>query len=155
MSEANETMNHPVTPYLTVEGGDDAIAFYQKAFGATLLHKQGMPNSDKVMHASLLINGGAIFLSDDFPEMTGGKSYSPRSFGGSPVTIHLNVADVDAVWAQAVAAGAKVEMPLADQFWGDRYGLLSDPFGHRWSMSTKVKNPSAAEIDEAAKQQYG
>jgi PhnB protein len=157
MSEATQQpmMVHPVTPYLTVEGANEAIAFYQRAFGATLVHKQDMPSGGKVMHASLVLNGGAIFLSDDFPEMNGGRSSSPKAFGGSPVTIHLNVPDVDALWARAVAAGATVVMPLADQFWGDRYGLLTDPFGHRWSLSTRVKSPSKEDIDEAAKKQFG
>lgn len=90
-------------------------------------------------------------LSDDFSSSMGGKSQTPEALGGSPATFHLHVDDADAVWAQALAAGAQVKMPLADQFWGDRYGQLTDPFGHYWSIGQTKGWPTQAEIEEGAK----
>ncbi len=144
----------PVVPYLTVDDGLGALAFYERAFGAQLMFKQLAPDQKKVVHAAFLINGGQVLLSDDFPEMSGGKESSPKAFGGSPVMVHLNVPDVDAAFAQAVAAGATVTMPLADMFWGDRYGTLVDPFGHKWSLATKKKQPTHEEIDAATKKAF-
>jgi PhnB protein len=103
------------------------------------------------MHASLRINGGILMMSDDFSASMGGKSQTPQALGGSPVTFHLQVDDANALWARALAAGATVAMPLADQFWGDRYGQLIDPFGHRWSIGQTISKPTQAEIEEAAK----
>lgn len=141
----------PVSPYLTVDGAAAAIEFYKRAFGATVENQQAMPNTNKLMHVAIRFpNGGLVMLSDDFPEMSGGKSRSPKALGGTPVTIHLDLPDVDAVWKQAVDAGAEVTMPLADQFWGDRYGKLRDPFGHEWSLATRKRNPSMGEMDAAA-----
>ncbi len=126
----------PVTPYLTVGDAAGAIAFYQKAFGATLgehhLHESG-----RTMHAHLgFPEGGSIMLSDDFPEFHG-HSRTPLALGSTPVTIHLCFTPntIDRVWADAVAAGATITMPLEKQFWGDKYGRLKDPFGHEWSLS--------------------
>jgi PhnB protein len=139
----------PLTPHLTIAGAAAAIEFYDKAFGARLITRQDTPDG-KVLHAMLgFPNGGVLMLCDDFPEM--GKSRSPKTLGGSPVTIHLELTDVDAVWKQAVAAGAEVTTQLAEQFWGARYGTLRDPFGHSWSLATQVRQPSQAERDEAAK----
>jgi PhnB protein len=138
-------------PYLTVSDGAGAIAFYKKAFGAVEEELHLAPGSTKVMNACLTINGGVFMLSDDFSAQHGGQSSTPEALGGSPVTLHLQVADVDAAWAKAVAAGAIVTMPLADQFWGDRYGQLKDPFGHKWSMAQKKESLTRAEIEEAAK----
>jgi len=95
-----------------------------------------------------------VMMSDDFPEFNEGKSSTPEALGGSPVTIHLNLPDVDTVWQQAVDAGATVTMPLADQFWGDRYGQIVDPFGHRWSLSTHLRDMTPEQMD-AAMQQHG
>jgi PhnB protein len=144
----------PVSPYLTVDNADAAIAFYQKAFGAKLVHRQGAPDGKKVIHAALLINGGLLMLCDDFPEMRGGAKGTPTALGGSPVTIHLDLPDVDATFARAVEAGAKVTMPLADQFWGDRYGAIVDPFGHRWSLATRKRQVTQAELDRAATEHF-
>ena len=124
-----------VTPHLVI--GDrrapEAIRFYQAAFGARELHC--MPSDDgRILHCHLEINGGSVMLNDDFPEYRGGNP-AGRPAG---VTLHLQVADADSVWAQAVGAGASVLMPLEDQFWGDRYGQLEDPFGHRWSVGSPV-----------------
>lgn len=130
----------PLAPYLTVDGAAAAIDFYERAFGAKAVARMPMQGTDKLMHVHLVFpNGGQLMFSDDFPEMNGGKARSPKALGGTGVTIHLNLPDVDATWAQAVAAGAEITMPLADMFWGDRYGKLKDPFGHEWSLSTPVK----------------
>jgi PhnB protein len=141
-------------PYLTVSDGAAAIAFYKKAFGAEEHELHLAPGTTKIMNACLSINGGVFMLSDDFSAQFGGTSSTPEALGGSPVTVHLQVADVDAAWAKAVAAGAIVTMPLADQFWGDRYGQLKDPFGHKWSMAQNKVALTASEIEEAAKTSF-
>jgi PhnB protein len=145
----------PVSPYLTVDDGHAAIDFYVRAFGAKLVDKQTTPDGKKIVHAALLVNGGLFMISDDFPEMSGGKSRTPKAFGGSPVTIHLEVPDVDAVWANATEAGARVAMPLADQFWGDRYGKLVDPFGHGWSLATRKRAVTDGERRAASEALFG
>jgi PhnB protein len=103
------------------------------------------------MHASLRINGGILMMCDDFSDRIRCKSETPEALGGSPATFHLQVADADATWARALAAGAAVTMPLANQFWGDRYGQLRDPFGHKWSIGQTIAKPTEAEIEEGAK----
>jgi PhnB protein len=143
-----------VAPYLTVSDANAAIDFYRRAFGAQEISRQVGQDGKKLMHAALMINGGMVMMSDDFPEFNEGRSSTPEALGGSPVTIHLNLPDVDTVWQQAVDAGATVTMPLADQFWGDRYGQIVDPFGHRWSLATHVRDMTPAEMD-AAMQQHG
>jgi uncharacterized glyoxalase superfamily protein PhnB len=136
-----------VTPHLVCAGAADAIAFYQKAFGATEMIR--IPDAGgKLMHACVSINGSSVMLVDEYPEM---GNTSPRSLKGTPVTIHLTVDDVDAVVERAIAAGAIIVMPVADMFWGDRYGVIEDPFGHRWSVATPQRKMSAEEIAEAAK----
>ena len=142
-------------PYLTVSDGAGAIEFYKKAFGAVEHELHHAPGSTKIMNACLSINGGVFMLSDDFSAQFGGASSTPEALGGSPVTLHLQVEDVDAAWAKAVAAGAIVTMPLADQFWGDRYGQLKDPFGHKWSMAQNKVSLTKTEIEEAAKTSFG
>jgi PhnB protein len=138
-------------PYIVVSNAAAAIDFYKSAFGAVELVRHAAPGTDKLMHAALVINGGHLMMSDDFSAQMGGKSETPQALGGSPVTFHLQIDDADTAWAQAVAAGAEVTMPLADQFWGDRYGQLRDPFGHRWSIGQTKSAPSEAELQEAAK----
>jgi len=121
-----------VTAALAVRGAADAIAFYAKAFGAK--ERSRMPGPDgKLMHAEVRIGDTIVMLGDEAPEM---GSPSPQTLNGSPVSLMLYVKDVDAVFARAVAAGAKPVMPPADMFWGDRYGAVTDPFGHRWSLAT-------------------
>jgi PhnB protein len=138
----------PLAPHLTIAGAAQAIDFYERAFGARAGYVQKTPEG-RVMHADLALpNGGVFFLNDDFPEHGGSRAPGAAP---SPVTIHLELNDVDAVWEKAVAAGASVEMALADQFWGARYGVLRDPFGHRWSLGKQTKQPSRAELDSAAK----
>ncbi len=141
-----------VSPMLTVDDGAAAIDFYVKAFDAEELGRVPGPDGKKLYHAALRINGSLVMLNDDFPEMSDGKSLTPPALGGSPVSIHLTVTDVDAKFQKAVDAGATVLMPLEDAFWGDRYGELRDPFGHRWSMGQPVREVSDAEIAEAVGQ---
>jgi PhnB protein len=141
-----------VSPMLTVDDGAAAIDFYIKAFDAEELGRVPGPDGKKLYHAALRINGSLVMLNDNFPEMTNGKSMTPTALGGSPVTIHLTVTDVDAKFQKAVDAGATVVMPLEDAFWGDRYGELRDPFGHLWSMGQPVREVSDAEIAEAVSQ---
>ena len=137
-------------PYLTVRDGDAAIEFYKRAFGATELSRAPAPDGKKLMHAAVEINGGIVMLSDDFPEFSGGQANTPEAFGGSPVTIHLQLDDVDPVWRRAVEAGATVSQPLEDQFWGDRYGQLQDPFGHAWALGQHVEDVPPDEMRRRA-----
>src|SRR5438876_9465892 len=124
---------HSRTPLLTCAGAADAIEFYTKAFHAVELSRLPGPKG-KLMHAALRIGNSALMLTDEFPEWGG---FGPKSLKGSPVTVHLYVENADAAVEQAVAAGAKITMPLADMFWGDRYVQLEDPFGLRWSLGTQ------------------
>ncbi len=141
-------------PYLVVSNAAAAIDFYKKAFGAVELVRHPAPGTDKLMHAHLVVHGGHLMLSDDFSAKMGGRSQTPEALGGSPVTFHIHVDNADAAWDQAIAAGAEVTMPLADQFWGDRYGQLRDPFGHRWSIGQTKSTPSDAELEEGAKEAF-
>ena len=141
-----------VSPMLTVSDGAAAIDFYVKAFGAEELGRVPGPDGKRLFHAALRINGALVMLNDDFPEMNDGKSATPEALGGSPVTIHLTVTDVDAKFQRAIDAGAAVVMPLDDMFWGDRYGELRDPFGHLWSMGQPVREVSPEEIEAAVSQ---
>jgi len=138
-------------PYLVVSSAAAAIDFYKNAFGAVELVRHAAPGTDKLMHAHLVIHGGHVMLSDDFSAQMGGKSETPQALGGSPVTFHIHTDNADAVWAEAVAAGAETIMPLADQFWGDRYGQLRDPFGHKWSVGQTLRKPSEQELEQGAK----
>jgi PhnB protein len=141
-----------LSPHLVVDDAAAAIDFYVKAFGA--VEHGRVPGPDgRLIHAALNINGFTVLLNDDFPEHRGGKSMTPNALGGTPVTIHLTVTDVDAKFQKAVDAGATVIAPLEDQFWGDRYGIVADPFGHHWSMGQPVREVSIDEIGQAMKQQ--
>jgi uncharacterized glyoxalase superfamily protein PhnB len=133
---------HTITPHLVCAGAAEAIEFYKKAFGAVEVGRMPGPGG-KIMHAQLRIGDSPIMLADDFPGCN-----SPQTLKGSPVFIHLYVNDADAVWAQAVAAGGKPVMPLADMFWGDRYGQLDDPFGHRWSIATHKRDMTPEQMHE-------
>jgi len=133
---------HSITPFLTVRDAARAIEFYKQAFGAE--EKGVMKGPDgKVMHAELKIGDSLIMLSDEFPEY---GALSPQSIGGSGMGLHIYLDGVDAAFDRAVKAGAKVEMPVMDQFWGDRYGKLTDPFGHKWSIGTHIKDLSMDEM---------
>jgi PhnB protein len=133
------------TPLLICAGAADAIEFYTRAFNAVELSRVPSPGG-KLMLAMLWIGNSAFALTDEFPEWSG---FGPKSLKGSPVTVHLYVENADAAVEQAVAAGAKITVPLADMFWGDRYAQLEDPFGHRWSVATHKRDSSPAEIQEA------
>ncbi|AKN16205.1 VOC family protein [Mycobacterium haemophilum] len=137
-----------LSPHLVVNDAAGAIDFYVKAFDGVELGRVPGPDG-KLIHAAVRINGFTVLLNDDFPETCGGKSMTPTSLGGTPVTIHLTVTDVDTKFQRALDAGATVVMPLADQFWGDRYGVVADPFGHRWSLGQPVREVSMDEIAAA------
>jgi PhnB protein len=143
-----------LTPYLVVNDAAAAIEFYIAAFDAEELARHLAPHSERIMHSHLKLNGGEIMLCDDFSSDMKTKSETPIALGGSPITLALVVKDAHAVWDKAVAAGAEVIMPLADQFWGDRYGQLRDPFGHKWSISQAIAKPSREEIDRAAAEAF-
>lgn len=135
MVEATSAIPTGVYPYLTVKGGKAAIAFYARAFGAAEEYRAYADDGERIMHARFRINGFAVLLSDDFPEFRGGAA-APAPAG---VTLHIEVDDADLWWNRADEAGAQIVMPLADQFWGDRYGQLRDPFGHTWSIGAPIK----------------
>jgi uncharacterized glyoxalase superfamily protein PhnB len=136
---------HSVTPHLVCAGAAKAIDFYVAAFGA--VEQARIPGPDgRLMHAAVRIGDSTVMLVDEMPEW---GVLSPRSLKGSPVTIHLYVDDADAFVARAAKAGAKVTMPVADQFWGDRYGKLEDPFGHSWSVAHRVREVSMEEAQKA------
>jgi PhnB protein len=136
-----------VTPHLVCAGAAQAIDFYKKAFGAVEESRMPGPNG-KVMHALIRINGAAIMLVDEAPEWC---MLGPNALKGSPVTIHLYVEDADAFAAKAVKAGAELTMPVSEQFWGDRYGCLTDPFGHKWSVATHVRDLTPEQMMEGMK----
>ena len=137
---------HTLSPHLVCDGAADAIAFYVAAFGAEELMR--LPGDDgRLMHAAITINGSSVMLVDENREY---GMLGPKALGGSPVTIHLIVPDVDTAYERAVAAGATARMPVADMFWGDRYGVLEDPFGHVWSLATPQGAPlTAAQMADA------
>jgi PhnB protein len=141
-------------PHIVVSNAAAAIDFYKKAFGATELARHTAPDSNKIMHALLAINGGHLILNDDFSESMGQKPSTPEALGGTPVVLHLQVENANGAWEKAVAAGAKVVFPLKDQFWGDRYGQLRDPFGHKWSIGQTVAKPSAKELEQGARKSF-
>ncbi|MEO7995279.1 MAG: VOC family protein [bacterium] len=138
-----------VTPHLVIAGAAAAIDFYKTAFGAEELFRSYTPDGAKIMHATIRIGDSNIMLVDDMPEMSGGKSMSPQALGGSPIMLSLYVADCDAATARAEAAGATITMPPADMFWGDRFAMLTDPFGHLWTIATQVATPTHEEMEAA------
>jgi PhnB protein len=137
---------HSVTPYLSVDGAAGAIEFYKRAFGATEVIRMPAPG-DKVGHAEVEIAGSRIMLADEYPDM---GFRSPKAFGGSPVSLHLYVEDVDAVVRQAVATGAKELRAVKDQFYGDRTGTVEDPFGHVSHIATHKEDLAPDELRRRA-----
>jgi PhnB protein len=139
---------HTITPQLVVNGVAEAIDWYTKALGANELLRNLAQDGKSIMHSELLLGDSRFFVVDEFP----GSMASPASLGGTSITLHLYVQDVDALFGRAVAAGATVLMPVADQFWGDRYGILRDPFGHRWSIASRIEDlsPNALQARAAA-----
>ena len=138
---------HTITPQLVVKGVSDAIAWYTSALGANELFRNAAPDGTRIMHSELLLGDSRFFVVDEFGE---GPMKSPATLGGTAVTLHLYVHDVDAVFDRAVAAGATVLMKVADQFWGDRYGMIADPFGHRWSIASRIEDMSPRELHKRA-----
>jgi PhnB protein len=141
-----------VTPYLVVSSGEHAIEFYKRAFDAVEVYRMPAPDGTRLLHATLNIRGSDVMLSDEFPEHGGNRG--PDIVGSTTVSIHLWVPNADKAFAQAVGAGATIIMPLADMFWGDRYGKLRDPFGHEWSIAHHIRDVSPAEIAAAAKKAF-
>ena len=136
---------HSVTPHLVCAGAAEAIDFYKKAFGATEVARLPGPDG-KLMHGAVRIEGSVVMLVDENPQW---GALGPKALKGSPVTIHVYATDVDAFVARAVKAGAKVIMPIDDMFWGDRYGIIEDPFGHHWSVATHVRDVKPEDMSEA------
>ena len=135
---------HTLTPHLVCRDAAAAIEFYKEAFGAVEVDRLAGPGG-KLMHAMVRIGDSPLMLVDEFPEM---HALGPTTLGGSPVTLHLAVPDVDASFRRATAAGATVRMPLSNMFWGARYGMVQDPFGHLWSMATQLQNLTMDQIRE-------
>jgi PhnB protein len=139
---------HTVTPALIVDGAAEAIDFYTRAFGATERYR--MPGPDgRIAHAEIQIGDSVVMISDPFPQAT---TRPPSELGGTTVSIFLYSEDVDALFEQATNAGATVTMPLEDQFWGDRFGSLTDPFGHSWSMATHVEDVPPEEMERRGRE---
>src|ERR1035438_227313 len=146
---AGQLKGATIIAHLIVNDGPKAVDFYKKAFGAEILGVHKTPDG-KVMHAELSVGGARLMLADEFP---GAKS--AKSLGGSPVVLNLYVQeDVDSLFKQAVDAGAKVLMPLAEQFWGDRYGQIEDPFGHHWALGQHVEDVAPEEMERRAKEAF-
>jgi uncharacterized glyoxalase superfamily protein PhnB len=135
---------HTLTPHLVVRNAAEALEFYQKALGAEVLHVANMPDG-RIMHAALRIGDSMLMLNDEMPEH---GALSPLALNGTGITIHVYTEDADTLFNRAVAAGAQVRMPLMDQFWGDRYGIVTDPYGHQWSIATHVKDVSQEEMQK-------
>jgi PhnB protein len=138
---------HSLTPYLAVDDATEAIEFYKKAFGAKERGRMDAPG-DTIGHAELEIGDALVMLSDPSPQSA---TRSPKELGGTSVSVFMYVEDVDAFVKKAVDAGANVVMEVADQFWGDRFGTISDPFGHIWSIATHVEDVPPEEMEERAK----
>jgi PhnB protein len=139
---------HSLTPYLIIKGADKAIEFYIKAFGAEELFRMATPDGKAVMHAELKIGDSRVMLSEENPEQC---SQAPQTLGGTPVSLYFYVEDADKVFAEATAAGGQVRAPLADMFWGDRFGQVIDPFGHVWSIATRKENLTDEQFNERAR----
>jgi uncharacterized glyoxalase superfamily protein PhnB len=142
---------HSITPALVVGDAAKAIDFYKAAFGAEEVNRMTSPDGSKVMHSELRIGDSLIFICDEFPDY---NLKSPATLGGNSSSFHLYVEDVDAVFAKALEAGATATMPVEDAFWGDRYGKVSDPFGHQWGIATHTKDMTTEEMERASKEYF-
>ncbi len=140
---------HTVTPHLVVRGAARALSFYERAFGAAVQFQNPMPGTDLLLHAQIRIGDSVVMLADEFPDW---GSLGPDPDRDGAVIVHLCVEDVDAVYNKAVEAGATPQMPVQDMFWGDRYGMVKDPFGHRWSISTRIEDLTPEEMQARAAQ---
>ncbi len=143
---------HTITAYLCIDKAAEAIEFYKKAFGAVENMRSSMPGDDRIMHADMQIGDSRFMISEDFGMPMGPAS--PNRIGGTTFTVHLYIDNVDALWQQAVGAGCEVVMPLGDQFWGDRWGLLKDPYGHHWGLATHIADPTPEEMQAAAAEMF-
>lgn len=139
-----------VTPHLIIKNCAKAIDFYKKAFGANELYRSLMPDG-RVMHAMIQIGNSLVIMADEFPEM---GAVGPNTLGGTTASLHIYTDNADNLFKQATDAGASIIMPLADMFWGDRYGQIQDPFGHRWAIATHQKDVSPEEMENAAKKMF-
>jgi len=137
-----------IIPHLVVKGAGEAVEFYKKAFGAEEVMRMPSPDG-RLMHGEIRIGSSYLFLCDDFPEMCGGQSRHPKALGGTPQTIHRYVTDCDAAIKRAADAGATVKLPATDMFWGDRYGVVEDPYGHQWSFATHKQDLTPDQIARA------
>ncbi len=142
---------HSVTPYLIISGANEALDFYKKAFGATELFRMADPQTNKIGHAEIKIGDSPVMLADEHPQM---GYRSPKALGGTPVSLMIYVADVDALAKQAIAAGAKELRPVQDQFYGDRSGTFEDPFGHVWTISTHKEDIAPDEMKRRAAEAF-
>jgi uncharacterized glyoxalase superfamily protein PhnB len=145
----HEHKQQTLSPHLVVRDAAKLIEFYKRAFGVEELHRSPGPDG-RIMHATMAIGDSMFMLNDEYPEM---GARAPLTVGGSSVTLNLNfdtVEKIDSAWKRAVDAGAKVKMPLANQFWGGRYGIVEDPSGHLWAFHAQVENPSEEEIAKRA-----
>ncbi len=147
MSSVPSTANG-VIAYLTVSDAVAAMTFYGEAFGARELFRETHPGTGKILHAALDLNGGRLFLSDDFPELNGGVPRTPDATGGTSVTLHVQVEDVDLTVVHLVTLGATMVEPVSEKVWGDRFGRIRDPFGHEWAIVTPVAQMKAVEQDD-------
>lgn len=140
-----------VTPHLVIKNAGEAINFYKNAFGAEEICRMPGPDGKSVMHAELKIGSSVIMIADEYPQA---GFVGPKSLGGTPVTVHLYVNDADATFQKAVKAGAEAIMPPTNMFWGDRYGQVTDPYGHRWSIATHVEDVSEADMAKRAAEAF-
>lgn len=140
-----------LTPHLAVAGARRAIEFYGEAFGAELVAQSLMPGGELVANAMLRVGDSMLMLNDEFP----GGCMGPHAVGGTPVVLHLYVEDVDAAFERAKQAGCATVMPLENMFWGDRYGVLEDPFGHRWSLATHLEDVAPEELERRMAEAFG
>lgn len=147
MAPAIPTGVHSITPYLIVKDSAKAIDFYKRAFGAEEVERTTGPGGKAIMHAEIRIGDSLLMLSDEFP---GSNCGSPETLKGTTCQMYVYVPDVDATFAQALGAGAKVVMPVTDMFWGDRYGCVNDPFGHQWGLATHKEDVAREEMQKRA-----
>ena len=143
---------HTVTPHLVIKDAGKAMEFYKKAFGAEEIFRMSGPDGKTIMHAEIRIGNSHLMLNDEMPDY---GAVGPQSIGGTPVTLHLYVSDVDSSFKRAIEAGATEEMAVADMFWGDRYGKLLDPFGHKWSIATHKEDVSPEECMRRMEKEFG